>query len=89
MSCSYAFYSFIQNTGTALYTKTWKFSVDGEGIILQFVAELGLEITELLLEDVGAHEDDVLGLEAAHGLHHEEELVGLASVVVGGLIKTF
>ena len=52
---------------------------------MQLVVELGLEIAQLLLQLSHAHHDDVLGLQRAHRLDREEELVGLADVIVGGL----
>ena len=49
------------------------------------MVELGLEIAQLLLQLSHAHHDDVLGLQRAHRLDREEELVGLADIIIGGL----
>lgn len=49
------------------------------------MAELRLQVAELLLEDAGAHEHDVLGLQGTARFHHVEELVGLGGVVVRSL----
>ncbi len=49
------------------------------------MAELGLQVAELLLEHVDTHEDDVLRPEGPRRLHHEVELARPPGVVVGRL----
>ena len=56
--------------------------VDREGIVLQLVAQLGLEIAQLFLEHIHAHDANVFGLQRSCGFDHHKELVRLACVVV-------
>ena len=53
---------------------------------MQFVLQLRLQVGQLLLKDLYAHQHDVLRLEGAARLHAEVELVGLGGVVVLGLV---
>ena len=61
--------------------------VDGEGIVLQLVAQLRLEVAQLFLQHVHAHDGNVLGLQRSCGLDDQKELVGLAVVVIRRLNK--
>jgi len=58
---------------------------NGEGIVLQLVTELGLEVTQLFLQLCDAHQDDVLRLERSDRLNSKVKLVWLACVVVRSL----
>ena len=61
---------------------SWDTLVDGEGIVLQLVAQLRLEVAQLFLQHVHAHDGNVLGLQRSCGFDDQEELVGLAIVVI-------
>ena len=63
--------------------------VDGEGIVLQLVAQLRLEVAQLFLQHVHAHDGNVLGLQRSCGLDDQKELVGLAVVVIRRLKKSY
>ena len=61
---------------------SWDTLVDGEGIVLQLVAQLRLEVAQLFLQHVHAHDGNVLGLQRSCGLDDQKELVGFAVVVI-------
>ena len=62
--------------------------VNGEGVIVQLVLELGLQVGQLLFEDLDPHQDDVLRLERSTGLDTEEELVCFGLEIVVSLVSS-
>ena len=49
---------------------------------MQLVAQLRLEVAQLFLQHVHAHDGNVLGLQRSCGLDDQKELVGFAVVVI-------
>jgi len=59
---------------------------NGQSIRGDFLAELSLQIRQLLLENINAHQDDVLRSEGATSFDVDEKFVGLSIGIISSLI---
>ena len=59
--------------------------VNGESVVLKLINQLGLEIAELLFQNVGSHQYNVFRFKGSARFNGVVKFVGLARKIVRGL----